>query len=60
MAITKSNKHKLSLDHNKSNKKGVYTLATLLALMSLNLGFSNLNHFTRFLLSKALSRVFLS
>ena len=60
MAITKSNKHKLSLDHNKPNKKGGCTLATLLTLMGLNLGFSNLNHLTRLLLSKALSRVFLS
>ena len=33
MAITKSNKHKLSLDHNKPNEKGGCTLATLLALM---------------------------
>ena len=60
MAITKSNKHKISLDHNKPNGKGGCTLATLLALMSLNLGFSNLNHLTWFLLFFALSTVFLS
>ena len=33
MAITKSNKRKLSLDHNKHNEKGGCTLATLFALM---------------------------
>jgi hypothetical protein len=33
MAITKSNKHELSLNHNKPNEKGGYTLATLLTLM---------------------------
>ena len=33
MVITKSNKHKLSLDHDKPNEKGGCTLATLLALM---------------------------
>jgi hypothetical protein len=35
MAITKSNKHKLSLDHDKPNEKGGCTLATLYALMKL-------------------------
>ena len=54
MAINKSNKHKLSLDHNKPNEKGGCTLATLLTLMGLNLGFSNLNHLTRLLFSIAL------
>ena len=29
MAITKSNKHKLSLDHDKPNEKGGCTFATL-------------------------------
>jgi hypothetical protein len=33
MAITKSNKHKLALDHDKPNEKGGYTLATPYALM---------------------------
>jgi hypothetical protein len=33
MAITKSNKHKLSLDYDKPNKKGECTLATPYALM---------------------------
>ena len=33
MAITKSNKHKLSLDHDKPNVKGGCTLATSYALM---------------------------
>jgi hypothetical protein len=33
MVITKSNKHKLSLDHNKPNEKGGCTLATPYALM---------------------------
>ena len=55
MVITKSNKHKLSLDQDKPNDKGGCTLATPYALMRiLNLGFSNLNHPTRLLLSLAL------
>ena len=59
MAITKSNKHKLLLDHDKPNEKGGHTLAILLALMrTLIFGFSNLNHLTRLLLSLALSRCF--
>ena len=59
MAITKSNKHKLSLDHDKPNEKGGCTLTTLLALMqTLIVGFSNLNHLTRLLLSLALSKCF--
>jgi hypothetical protein len=33
MAITKSNKHKLSLDYKKPNEKGGCTLATPYALM---------------------------
>ena len=33
MAITKSNKHKLSLDQDKPNKKGGCTLATPYVLM---------------------------
>jgi hypothetical protein len=33
MAITKSNKHKLSFDHDKPNEKGGCTLATPYALM---------------------------
>ena len=33
MAITKSNKHKLSLDHDKPNEKGGCTLATPYALI---------------------------
>jgi hypothetical protein len=33
MAITKSNKYKLSLDHDKPNEKGGCTLATPYALM---------------------------
>ena len=33
MSITKSNKHKLSLDRDKPNEKGGYTLATPYALM---------------------------
>ena len=33
MAITKSNKHKLSLDQDKPNEKGECTLATPYALM---------------------------
>jgi len=33
MTITKSNKHKLSLDQDKPNEKGGCTLATLYALM---------------------------
>ena len=33
MAITKSNKHKLSLDQDKPNEKVECTLATLYALM---------------------------
>ena len=33
MAITKSNKHKLSLDQDKPNEKGGYTLAAPYALM---------------------------
>jgi hypothetical protein len=33
MPITKSNKHKLSLDHDKRNEEGGCTLATLYALI---------------------------
>ena len=33
MMVTKSNKHKLSLDHDKPNEKGGCTLATPYALM---------------------------
>jgi hypothetical protein len=33
MTITKSNKHKLSLDHDKPNEKGRCTFATPYALM---------------------------
>jgi hypothetical protein len=33
MAITKSNKQKLSLEHNKPNEKDRFTLATPYALM---------------------------
>ena len=52
MAITKSNKHELSLDHAKPNEKMDVHFATL--------GFSNLNHLTRTLLFLALTNVFLS
>jgi hypothetical protein len=59
MAITKSNKHKLSLDHDKPNEKGGCILATPYALMrSLIFGLSNLNHPTRLLHSLALQRCF--
>ena len=59
MAITKSNKHKLSHDHDKPNEKGGCTLCySSCTNEDLNLGFSNLNHLTRLLLSLALSRCF--
>jgi hypothetical protein len=59
MAITKSNKHKLSLEHDKPNEKGGCTLVTLYALMKLlTLDSQISNHFNRLLLSLAL-KVFL-
>ena len=57
MAITKSNKHKLSLDQDKPNEKGGCTLATCTSEV-LNLELANLNHPTRLLLSLALQSVF--
>ena len=60
-AITKSNKHELSLDHDKPNEKGGCTLCySCFHYCGLSLGFSNLNHLTRTLLFLALSKVFLS
>jgi hypothetical protein len=48
MIITKSNKHKLSLDLVKANKNGGCTLASLNALMKSVISWlSNLNHLTR-------------
>jgi len=45
MSITKTNKHKLSLDLNKPNEEGWCTLATPYALMeSLILQLANPNH----------------
>ena len=57
MAITKSNKHKLSLDQDKPNEKGGCTSYSLCTNEVLNLGLSNLNHPTRLLLSLALQSV---
>jgi hypothetical protein len=60
MAITKSNKHELSLDHNKPREKGGCTLCySWSSLMRALFGFLNLNHLTRTLLFLALSKVFL-
>ena len=53
MAITKSNKHELSLDLTKPNEKSRCTLATLCTNEVLNLGLANLNNPTRLLLSLA-------
>ena len=59
MAITKSNKHKLSLDQDKPNEKGGCTLATPYVTNEvLNFGLSNLNHPTRLLNSLELQRCF--
>ena len=61
MTITKSNKHKLSLDQDKPNEKGwMHTCYSLCTNEVLNLGLSNLNHPTRLLLSLALQRCFLA
>ena len=61
MVITKSNKHELSLDHDKPNEKVDAHFATLdLTNEGSLLGFSNLNHLTRTLLFLALSNMFLS
>ena len=58
MEIPKSNKHKLSLDHDKPNEKGGCTLATPYALMRfLILGLTNLNHPTWLLQSLELQMV---
>jgi hypothetical protein len=58
MAITKSNKQELSLDHEKPNEKGGCTLATLCTNEVLNLGFSNHNLLTRLLNYLAHERCF--
>ena len=58
MPITKSNKHKLSLDPTKPNEMSGCTLVTLKALMrSLILRLSNHNFLTRHLLSLGLKGV---
>ena len=45
MTITKSNKHEVSLDHDKPNEKGGCTLCySWSSLMRSLFGFSNLNH----------------
>ena len=60
MAITKSNKHELSLDHDKPNETMDAHFATLDSLRGFTLGFSNHKHLTRTLLFLALTNVFLS